>query len=109
MNGTDLIAADPATVIAAGHRTADTAGAWGSWAGRCAYAFAEAGRAMRNARIELAASRYAMQVVGGARQVERRVESLGAGTASAGAVVDTTDAEAASVLRRPVNGARVPV
>lgn len=109
MNGTNVIAADTDTVIGAGRHTAGTAQVWSSWASRCAYAFSEAERLVGNARIELAASRYALRVVEGARQVGRLVESLGTDTASAGTLLDGTDAEAAGLLSRPVNSTHVAV
>lgn len=108
MSSQDLIAVGTTSVVAAGHRTAGTAGEWASWAGRCQVAFAELVAAVQDARVAAAGSGYAGRVVPAARLVGQLVGSLGADLVSAGGLLERTDAEAASVLRRPVNGPRRP-
>lgn len=110
---------DPATAVWAGHVAAFNAkvdgrltlhaqvpGLVGESVRVCLY---RGGTANGNGRIGHAASSYALRVGDGARQVGRMVESLGADTAGAGALLDDADTEAASALSRPVNGTNVVV
>lgn len=98
MTDNGWLSVDTDTVVTAGNHTADTAGAWGSWANRCADAFMEGTQSMRSGRIQLAEDIFGAAVVLGARQVGQRVETLGTGAATAGVVVENTDVEAATAL-----------
>lgn len=114
MNEAGYLEVDTGAVVRAGQATAATADDWGSWGARSRAVFQIAVADVRSETLLAAIEDYAAGVVAAAIRVGQQVHNLGTDTASAGAVVDNTDLEAAAELQppaptlpRPVNGERV--